>query len=189
MLGRKKKIDPEKQAMYDQIDAMAANIRKMQSENYIPRNRFYKPPTSQPARITPDNSFEYDVFICHSSKDNPIIEALIKDFKMHGITYWVAEEQIKFGHSITQKIEDGLKKSRYIVPCLSKNLNKSNWTKTEYGVILNAEFNGNPERMVIPLKLDGCEMSDIPLLLMDKKRVSYSNKTEFNEFIKFLKEL
>ena len=120
-----------------------------------------------------DSSFEYDVFICHSSKDKPIIEALIEDLKKQKIIYWVDTEQIDFGDRITQKIEDSLKKSRYIIPCLSKDLNTSGWTRAEYGAILNAEFSGDSERKVIPLKLDDCEGSDIPPLLRDKKRVFY----------------
>jgi hypothetical protein len=135
------------------------------------------------------NSFEYDVFICHSSKDKPIIEAILKDLKKENITCWVDAEQIGFGHSIIQKIEEGLKKSKYVIPCLSNNLNTSGWTRAEYGAILNAEFCGNSKRLVIPLKLDNCDDDDIPLLLRDKKRVTYSEKTEFNEFIDFLKKL
>ena len=133
------------------------------------------------------SSFEYDVFICHSSMDKPVIAALIEDFKKENITYWIDAEQINFGHFVTQKIEDGLKNSRYVIPCLSKNLSTSGWSRAEYSSILNAEFSGNSERIVIPLKLDNCEESDIPLLLNDKKRVTYSNKTEFKEFVEFLR--
>lgn len=133
------------------------------------------------------NSFEYDIFICHSSKDKSIVETLITDLKRDNISYWVDIEQITYGDSVTKKIEDGLKNSKYIVPCLSKNLNTSDWTNAEYSSILNAEFSGNSERKVIPLKLDNCENSDIPLVLRDKKRVKYSNKDEFCDFIEFLK--
>lgn len=131
--------------------------------------------------------FDFDVFICHSSEDEPIINDLIKKFKKEGITYWVDTEQIHFGDQITRKIEEGLQKSKYVIPCLSKNLNTSGWTKAEYGAILNAEFSGDSERTVIPLKLDNCEVSDIPLFLRDKRRVTYSNNDEFNKFIEFLK--
>lgn len=137
-------------------------------------------------RIT-HSSFKYDVFICHSSKDKPIIESLIKDLRKEKITYWVDSEQIDYGDSVIQKIEKGLQKSRFVVPCLSKNLKTSGWTRAEYGAILNAEFSGDNKRKVIPLKLDNCEVSDIPDLLRDKKRATYSDMTDFNEFIKFLK--
>ncbi len=135
-----------------------------------------------------DKSFKYDVFICHSSKDNSVIESLIKDLKKENITYWVDAEQIKFGDSITEKITEGLETSNYIVPCLSKNLMTSGWTRAEYGSILNGEFSGNSKRKVIPLLLEDFDVIYIPTLLRDKKRVLYSNKAEFKEFIEFLKE-
>jgi hypothetical protein len=49
------------------------------------------------------------------------------------------------------------------------------------------ELSGDSERTVIPLKLDNCEDDDIPLLLRDKKRVTYSDKDEFINFARFLK--
>jgi len=130
---------------------------------------------------------EFDVFICYSSKDKPIINDLIKTLKKEGITYWIDTEQIRYGDPITQKIEEGLQKSKYVLPCLSKNLNTSGWTRAEYGAILYAEFSGNSESRVVPLKLDDCEVSDIPIFLRDKRRVTYSNINEFNEFIELLK--
>jgi formylglycine-generating enzyme required for sulfatase activity len=136
----------------------------------------------------PDNLFEYDVFICHSSKDKPIIKTLIEDFKKENITYWVDAEHINYGDQITRKIEDGLNKSKYVIPCLSKDLNTSGWTRAEYGAILNAEFSGNSERIVIPLMLDNCDVNDIPALLRDKRRVIYLDKTDFDGFINFLKK-
>jgi formylglycine-generating enzyme required for sulfatase activity len=138
-------------------------------------------------KLLPDSSFEYDVFICHSSKDKPIITTLIEDLKKENITYWVDAEQIEFGDSITEKITEGLETSKYVIPCLSKNLKNSGWTRAEYGSILNAEFSGNSKKRVIPFLLEDCDVNDIPTLLRDKKRVTYSNKTEFNEFINFLK--
>lgn len=133
------------------------------------------------------DAFEYDVFICHSSKDKSVIESIVKEFKREKIRYWLDDEQITFGDPITQKIEDGLRKSKYVMPCISMNLATSGWTRAEYGSILNAEFSGNSERIVIPLKLDNSSDNDMPFLLRDKKRVTYSNKIEFAEFIKFLK--
>ena len=144
---------------------------------------------SEEKRSQQMTTFEYDVFICHSSKDKPIIDNIVKDFKRERITYWLDAEQINFGEPITEKIEDGLQKSKYIMPCLSVNLARSGWTRAEYGSILNAELSGKSERIVIPLKLDNCSESDIPLLLRDKKRVTFSNKMEFGEFLNFLKSV
>ena len=138
--------------------------------------------------IKKKHPFKYDVFICHSSEDKPIIETITNALAREKIAYWVDAEQIKFGDRITQKIEDGLKDSRYVMPCLSKHLAKSNWCRAEYGAILNIEFSGDSERKTIPLKLDDCTDEDIPMLLKDKRFVDYSKRTEFERFITFLKE-
>lgn len=136
---------------------------------------------------TNTENINYDVFICHSSKDNEFVKKIINKFNRNGITYWVDAERIQFGDSITQKIEDGLKRSKCVMPCLSRNLARSGWTRAEYGSFLNAEFSGNSSRKIIPIKLDDCEENDIPPLLRDKKRVMHDDEKEFAQFLEFLK--
>jgi hypothetical protein len=131
---------------------------------------------------------EFDVFLSHSSADKSIIKQIVSDFRKENINVWVDHEQINFGDNITGKIEEGLKKSKFIIVALSKNLGKSNWCRAEYGPILNKEYNGNSNKRVIPLKLDNCGDEDIPYLLYDKRRADYSNKEEYISLIKFIKE-
>jgi hypothetical protein len=131
--------------------------------------------------------YNYDVFISHSSQDKEVIEKIVSELNSNGISYWVDHEQILFGDSITNKIEDGLKNSKYILVALSNNLGKSNWCRAEYGPILNREYSGKSSNRVIPLKLDNCSDDDIPLLLYDKRRADYTNKADFKNLISFLK--
>jgi hypothetical protein len=131
--------------------------------------------------------FNFDVFISHSSKDKKTVLDIIQGFKRKGVTYWVDHEQIEYGDMITGKIEEGLKNSKYILVVLSKHLGKSNWSRIEYGPILNREYNKKSGKKVIPLKIDDCNEDDIPLLLYDKKRAHYSNKEEFNDLLDYLK--
>jgi hypothetical protein len=142
--------------------------------------KFQNPP------IQKAGTFEFDVFLCHSGADKPHVLNIAKELRNMGLTYWLDSEQIRFGDPITRKIEDGLRNSRYIVPCLSTNLSRSGWARAEYGAILNAELSGDSLRVVIPLKLDDSSDGDIPLLLRDKRRVTYTNKVEFAEFLRFL---
>lgn len=131
--------------------------------------------------------YKFDVFISHSSKDKELILQVIADLQNNGISYWVDHEQIQFGDNITNKIEDGLQGSKYILVALSKNLGKSNWCRAEYGPILNREYNMNSEKKVIPINLDNCSDEEIPLLLYDKRRADFTNKEEYTRFINFLK--
>lgn len=129
----------------------------------------------------------YDVFLCHAKEDAAEVEDIAAALKSRGIRYWLdSDDQINFGDFVTQKIEEGLQASRFVLPCISKNLRRRGWTRNEYGAILNAEFSGDSSRIAIPVMLTGAEDSDIPLLLRDKRRASHANKVEFEEFIRFL---
>jgi hypothetical protein len=143
--------------------------------------KFGKPPDQT------SKTFDFDVFLCYSSADKLLVLKIAEELRRNSITYWLDLEQIKFGDRITKMIEQGLEKSHYIVPCISANLARSNWTFAEFGAMLNAELSGDTNRIVvIPLKLDDCSDSEIPLLLRDKKRVVYTNRVEFAEFVRFL---
>jgi hypothetical protein len=135
---------------------------------------------------TKPEGFDFDVFICHSKNDRELINSLAETFSARGISYWLDEEQINFGDGVTQKIADGLRRSRFVVPCVSESLETSGWTRAEYSAILNAEFSGDSTRVVIPLVLDESDAKNVPILLRDKRRAFYANKTEFEHFVEFL---
>ncbi|MDD4652917.1 MAG: toll/interleukin-1 receptor domain-containing protein [Methanothrix sp.] len=131
-----------------------------------------------------------DVFICYSSKDKDSVKKIVNDFKKRGITYWFAEESVQYGDYVAQKIENGLNRSKCIMPCLSNNFKKSNWAMAEYGAFLNYEIRENNfQQKVIPIVLDDLREDYIPMLLRDKKRVSYNNKNEYKNFLKYLEEM
>jgi hypothetical protein len=146
-------------------------------------------PLTEAVMTPPDEAnakFDFDVFLCHSSSDKDTVREIATIFKDHGITYWLDEEQIGFGDPVIEKIEDGLTRSRYTVPCISANLARSGWTRAEYGAILNAELTGDSKQVVVPLVLDESDSEHVPLFLRDKKRAYYENKTEFSRFLQFL---
>jgi hypothetical protein len=129
----------------------------------------------------------YDVFISYSSEDKDIVLCIIEDLKKMRISYWVDHEQIMFGDFITEKIEDGLQRSRFVLVCLSVNLGRSNWCKKEYGPIINRNCKNTSTKKVLPLKLDNVKDDDIPILLYDIHRADYDNKKEYYELLNFIK--
>ncbi|MFI6476579.1 toll/interleukin-1 receptor domain-containing protein [Nonomuraea sp. NPDC050663] len=139
-----------------------------------------------PASDAAAEDHDVDVFLCHSSADKEPARQIAKSFAARGIRYWLDEEQITFGDRVVERIEDGLRRSRYVVPCISSNLASSGWARAEYGAILNAELGGDSERVVIPLVLDDSDAEYVPPLLRDKKRAFYANQTEFEHFLRFL---
>lgn len=57
----------------------------------------------------------------------------------HGITYWLDEAEITWGDRITEKINEGLAKARYVVVFLTETFLRRHWPQTELGSALNLE--------------------------------------------------
>lgn len=92
-----------------------------------------------------------DVFICHASEDKPeVVKPLIAAFKREGISYWYDEAEIKWGQSIPDKINEGLRISRYVIVVISKSFLSKNWPKRELNSALNIEASTGKLR-VLPL--------------------------------------
>ena len=75
---------------------------------------------------------ERDVFISHASEDKdaiarPLAEALISE----GLTVWFAEYELRLGDRLRERIEDGLRRSRYGAVILSDNFFAKRWPQLE----------------------------------------------------------
>jgi hypothetical protein len=136
-----------------------------------------------------DRGYRYDVFISHSTADKDLVGRIVERFKQASVSYWIDEEQVKFGDPVVGRIEEGLQQSRYVIVALSESLKRSGWVRAEYGPILYREFSGDTSRRVIPLSLDGPLRPDaIPLLLSDKLRADFTDTASFDALIRFLKQ-
>lgn len=145
-------------------------------------NKGTSPGTPSPSTT---GTYDFDVFLCHSSRDISTVHQIAERMRIRGIRYWLDAEQITYGDPITQKIEAGLRRSRFLVPCVSLNLSRSDWARAEYSAIINSELSERKDGTVIPLTLDGTD-AVMPPLLRDKRRVSYTNESEFEAFLDFL---
>ena len=82
-------------------------------------------------------SFPYDVFLSHSSKDKAVVRPLAERLRTDGLKVWFDEWVLKPGDSIPAKIEEGLEHSRVLVLCMSANAFGSDWAQLEaYAVML-----------------------------------------------------
>ena len=81
-----------------------------------------------------------DVFICHASEDKlTIIKPLLAALDKEGITYWYDEAEINWGESIPNKVNEGLRISRYVLVVLSSFFLSKNWPQRELNSALNTE--------------------------------------------------
>ncbi|WP_172460881.1 toll/interleukin-1 receptor domain-containing protein [Priestia endophytica] len=83
---------------------------------------------------------EYDVFISHASEDKEsFVEPLTKALKSAGINTWYDAEQIGWGKSIRQSIDNGLIKSKFCIIILSQNFLDKYWTNYELNGIFQKD--------------------------------------------------
>lgn len=114
-----------------------------------------------------------DIFICHASEDKRgIVGPIVQAFTQAGISVWYDEAEIKWGDSVTQKVNEGLKISRFVIVVLSPSFAKKNWPQRELNAALNIEASTG-EVKVLPLLVGSEEEKKEILerypLLNDKK--------------------
>ncbi|MBZ5571676.1 MAG: TIR domain-containing protein [Acidobacteriia bacterium] len=99
------------------------------------------------------DSFFFDVFLSHSSKDKMVVHAVAERLRADGLRVWLDDQEIRPGDNILAKIDDGLERSRVLVLCMSANAFGSDWAQLEAGTF---RFRDplNKERRFIPLRLD-----------------------------------
>jgi len=123
-----------------------------------------------------------DVFICHASEDkSDIIKPLVAAFKREGISYWYDEAEIKWGDSIVEKVNEGLRISRYVIVVISKHFLLKKWPQRELNSVLNIESSTGKVR-VLPLivgtdKVKRDIFQKYPLL-NDKFYLTWENDTQ-----------
>ncbi len=110
---------------------------------------------------------EFDIFLSYAPYDQGFVMHLADYFRQEGLKVWIDEEQIDIGDQVTEKIDRGLRKSRFIVVCLSKQFNDSMWCRSEYNRLLIRETQAQNSK-VLPVIVGDYEEVDIPDFLYDK---------------------
>ena len=134
-----------------------------------------------PAAMT-NNKDRRDVFICHASEDKkPVVEPLVEALKKVGVSVWYDKAEIRWGDSLTGKINDGLASSRYVIVVISNSFIGKRWTRKELNAALNREI-GSGETSVLPLMVGSPEeiasyQSQLPLQA-DKLHLRWSDNPD-----------
>ena len=107
-----------------------------------------------------------DVFICHASEDKiSIVEPIVKELAKASVSYWYDRAEIKWGDSIIDKLNHGLKISRYAIVILSPSFMKKNWPKRELNAVLNLEASSGTTRVLTLMVGDDEHVDNIQTLL------------------------
>jgi hypothetical protein len=110
-----------------------------------------------------------DIFIVHASEDKAaVVHPLVFALEQAGISYWLDDEKIAWGESVTAKVNEGLKISNYVVVILSRAFLSKNWPQRELWAALNREAQTGDAK-ILPLFVGSDAdiqyfLSELPLL-------------------------
>lgn len=101
-----------------------------------------------------------DVFLCHASEDKQaIVDPLRAELEKAGISCWYDRAEITWGDSLTHKVNEGLRTSRYVVVVLSRSFLAKNWPRRELDAAINLEASSG-EVKVLPLIIGSSDEQD-----------------------------
>jgi len=105
------------------------------------------------------DTFKYDIFLSHNSKDKPLVRKLAERLKQSGLRLWFDEWIIKPGDDIFLQIEQGLQGSRTLILCMTPSAFESDWVGLERNTVLFRDPS-NKNRRFIPLFMKDCTIPD-----------------------------
>lgn len=120
---------------------------------------------------------QFDVFICHASEDkNDFVRPFAELLKNQHIDVWYDEFSLSIGDSLTQKIDEGLSKSRFGIVVLSPNFFKKPWAKRELNGLTLREMI-EKRNLILPIwhKVTVEQVASYSPPLADKKAASSSD--------------
>ena len=138
-------------------------------------------------KADPHHEKYHGIFLSHTGADKPFVRQLRKDLLEHGVPQvWVDEAEIDVGDSLTAKIEEGMKETRYIGVVLSAKSIGAPWVKKELDIAINREI-ASGEVVVLPLLYEKCTL---PAFLQGKLYADFTNSEEYaNGLAKLLRRL
>jgi hypothetical protein len=134
----------------------------------------------------PKNKY-HGIFLSHTSTDKPFVRDLKSRLEAHAVKdVWLDEAEIQIGDSLTKKIEEALKKTKYMGIVLSPRSIKSDWVEKELEIAINREISTR-EVVVLPLLYEKC---DLPSFLLGKMYADFTSPSEYEESLsKLLRRL
>ena len=93
-------------------------MKQKQFRVKIPLHDVVQPHQTQKQDVQPmTDSFSYDVFLSHSSRDKAVVRNIAERLRADGLRVWFDEWELKPGDNIPAKTEEGLEHSRVLVLC------------------------------------------------------------------------
>lgn len=123
---------------------------------------------------------EYDVFVSHAWEDKEdFVDEFVEALTALDIKVWYDKRQIKWGDSMRERIDDGLKKSRFGVAVLSPNYIAENkyWTKAELDGLFQLESVNGKTLLPIWHNLTKQQVMNYSPIIANKKAMTTASMT------------
>ena len=169
---RRQKEQEQIQKSYEtRIDELTAQLKNNVSSNIAEVGISVSEETS--------HEEEYDVFISHASEDKEsfvreLAETLLKDYN---IKVWYDEFSIKWGDSLRESIDKGLKSSKFGIVVISKSFIEKGWTNYELDGLFQKEMTYGKTILPIWHDITKDEVQDFSPSLAGRKALNTSMYT------------
>lgn len=118
---------------------------------------------------------EYDVFVSHAWEDKEsFVDEFVNELYKLGVKVWYDTSQIRWGDSMRERIDDGLRKSKFGIVILSPNYiaDGKYWTKAELDGLFQLESINGKTLLPIWHELTKKQVMDFSPIIANKKAMS-----------------
>jgi hypothetical protein len=120
----------------------------------------------------------WDVFISHASEDKDTIARPLRDALTElGVSVWLDDTQMRVGHSLRRKIDEGIRSSRFGVIILSESFFRKGWTNHELDGLVTRTVAGEQSLLPIWHNLTSADVRAHSPSLADKVAISTSDSS------------
>lgn len=123
---------------------------------------------------------EYDVFVSHAWEDkDSFTDEFVEELWRLGVKVWYDTSQIRWGDSMRQRIDDGLRRSKFGVVVLSPNYiaDGKYWTKAELDGLFQLESVNGKTLLPVWHNLTKKQVMDFSPIVANKKAMTTATMT------------
>lgn len=131
----------------------------------------------------PTKTGTLSVFLSHSSKDKSFVDKVFSELHKSQIRAWYDRYEIHPGDSITDSINEGLRKSHLGVLFLSKNFldPNSGWPMSEANYFFQQHMQAKKKNFIV-FNLD-LDVTEMPPLIQDYRYIDAQNPNAIQELV------
>jgi formylglycine-generating enzyme required for sulfatase activity len=116
------------------------------------------------------------VFISYSHADREFVDRLAEKLKTSGVNVWIDKWMIKVGDSITDKINEGIGASDWLIVVLSCASVSSKWVREELNAAMIRNIEQGKHAFILPILIEECEL---PIILRHRKYANFKDDPEY----------